>query len=140
MATITLNATAYNDAMKYAKTQNISVDEFVVSLITNYVQSKKKKFSLQPIEELAPELQEILNMPINGQIDADDINGEKARMEYYKEKYELWKSSFEDMLQFESAYATGCELIITRNKKHFPQDAIQLLEPSEFFDCYWSVD
>ena len=46
MATITLNATAYNDAMKYAKTQNISVDEFVVSLITNYVQSKKKKFSL----------------------------------------------------------------------------------------------
>jgi hypothetical protein len=47
---------------------------------------------------------------------------------------------FEDMLQFESAYATGCELIITRNKKHFPQDAIQLLEPSEFFDCYWSVD
>ena len=89
MATITLNATAYNDAMKYAKTQNISVDEFVVSLITNYVQSKKKKFSLQPIEELAPELQEILNMPINGKIDADDINGEKARMEYYKEKYEL---------------------------------------------------
>ena len=47
---------------------------------------------------------------------------------------------FEDMLQFESAYATGCELIITRNKKHFPQDAIQLLEPSEFFDCYWSVN
>lgn len=89
MATITLNATAYNDAMKYAKTQNISVDEFVVSLITNYVQSKKKKFSLQPIEELAPELQEILNMPINGQIDADDINVEKARMEYYKEKYEI---------------------------------------------------
>jgi hypothetical protein len=32
-------------------------------------------------------------MPINGQIDADDINGEKARMEYYREKYELWKSS-----------------------------------------------
>ena len=59
MATITLNATAYNDAMKYAKTQNISVDEFVVSLITNYVQSKKKKFSLQPIEELAPALQSL---------------------------------------------------------------------------------
>ena len=47
---------------------------------------------------------------------------------------------FEDMLQFESAYAAGCDLIITRNKKHFPQDAIQLLEPAEFFDCYWPTD
>lgn len=44
---------------------------------------------------------------------------------------------FEDMLQFESAYAAGCDVIITRNKKHFPQDAIQLLEPAEFFNHYW---
>ena len=44
---------------------------------------------------------------------------------------------FEDMLQFESAYAAGCDIIITRNKKHFPQYAIQLLEPEEFFNCYW---
>ena len=44
---------------------------------------------------------------------------------------------FEDMLQFESAYAAGCDVIITRNKKHFPPDAIQLLEPEECFDCYW---
>ena len=45
---------------------------------------------------------------------------------------------FEDMLQFESAYATGCDVIITRNKKHSPKDAIQVLEPEEFFDCYWA--
>ena len=45
---------------------------------------------------------------------------------------------FEDMLQFESAYAAGCDVIITRNKKHFPQDAIQVLEPEEFFNCYWA--
>lgn len=44
---------------------------------------------------------------------------------------------FEDMLQFESAYAAGCDVIITRNKKHFPQEAMQLLEPEEFFNCYW---
>ncbi|MBR1547290.1 MAG: hypothetical protein IJ637_00995 [Prevotella sp.] len=89
MATISLSATAYNDAMKYAQTQNISVDEFVVSLIAKFAKSKKKKYTLQPIEELAPEVQEILNMPITGQLDADDINGDKARMEYYKEKYNL---------------------------------------------------
>jgi predicted nucleic acid-binding protein len=47
---------------------------------------------------------------------------------------------FEDMLQFESAYASGCDVIVTRNKKHFPQDAIQLLEPAEFFQNYWSED
>ena len=74
---------------QYAETENLSVDEFVVSLINRFVSSKAKnrKFTMEPIENLAPELQEILNMPRFGQIDLDDINGEKARMEYYKEKY-----------------------------------------------------
>lgn len=44
---------------------------------------------------------------------------------------------FEDMLQFESAYAAGCDVIVTRNKQHFPQDAIQVLDSREFFDVYW---
>ena len=44
---------------------------------------------------------------------------------------------FEDMLQFESAFAAGCDVIVTRNKKHFPQDAIQVLDSKEFFDSYW---
>ena len=44
---------------------------------------------MQPIEKLPPEIQNILNMPIVGQLDADDINGDKASMEYYKEKYGL---------------------------------------------------
>ena len=47
---------------------------------------------------------------------------------------------FEDMLQFESAYAAGCDVIVTRNKKHFPQDAIQVLDAIEFFDYYWSQE
>jgi predicted nucleic acid-binding protein len=44
---------------------------------------------------------------------------------------------FEDMLQFESAYAAGCDVIVTRNKKHFPQDAILLLDSKEFLENYW---
>lgn len=89
MATITLSNAAYNDSKQYAETQNLSVDEFIVSLINKFAstRSKKKKFTLEPIEKLAPELQEILNMPRLGHIDADDINGDKVRMEYYKEKY-----------------------------------------------------
>lgn len=40
---------------------------------------------------------------------------------------------FEDMLQFESACASGCDVIVTRNKKHFPQEAIPVLSPDELF-------
>ena len=47
---------------------------------------------------------------------------------------------FEDMLQFEAAYEAGCDVIVTRNKKHFPDDAIQLLDSREFFEYYWPVE
>lgn len=91
MATITLSSAAYNDAKQLAETQNLSVDEFIVSLINKFALSRqgKKKFKIQPIEKLSPEIQDILSMPIIGQLDADDTNGDKARMEYYKEKYGL---------------------------------------------------
>ena len=87
MATITISSAAYNDAKQFAETQNLSVDEFIVSLINKFALSRqgKKKYKIQPI----PEIRDILSMPIIGQLDADDINGDKARMEYYKEKYGL---------------------------------------------------
>ncbi len=91
MATITLSPAVYNNAKVYADKQNISVDEFVVMLIDNFSAAKKKKrkFNMLPIESLDQNLQDILNMPRNGEIAADDVNGEEARMEYYKEKYML---------------------------------------------------
>ena len=91
MATITISSAAYNDAKQFAETQNLSVDEFIVSLINKFALSRqgKKKYKIQPIEKLSPEIRDILSMPIIGPLDADDINGDKARMEYYKEKYEL---------------------------------------------------
>ena len=39
---------------------------------------------------------------------------------------------FEDMLQYEAALASMCDVIITRNKKHFPKNGIQILTPVEF--------
>ena len=57
MATITLSNAVYNNAKFYAERHNLSVDE-----------------------------QDILNMPRKGMIDSDDVNGEEARMEYYKKK------------------------------------------------------
>ena len=49
----------------------------------------KKKYNLLPYNQLEPQLQEIINIPAVGQLDSDDENGEKALMDYYKEKYEL---------------------------------------------------
>ena len=91
MATITLSTAAYNDAKVYAEKHNLSVDEFVVMLIDKFTRAKKnrKQFEMLPVEELEQELQDILNMLRTGKVDANDINGEEARMEYYKEKYML---------------------------------------------------
>jgi len=88
MATITISTAAYNNAKFYADKQNMGVDEFIVTLINKlaYPPINKKKFRLLPKEQLEPALQDIINMSRNGTLDADDLNGEHARMEYYKEK------------------------------------------------------
>ena len=91
MNTVTLSNTAYNHAKLYAETQNLSVDEFITMLINKFAHSKAsmKKFKMLPTKELEPEIQEILSMPRKGIIDANDVNGDDARIEYYKEKYML---------------------------------------------------
>lgn len=40
------------------------------------IRQGKKKYKIQPIEKLSPEIRDILSMPIIGQLDADDINGD----------------------------------------------------------------
>ena len=91
MATITISTAAYNNAKFYADKQNMGVDEFIVTLINKltYATKGKKKFSLLPKEQMEPELQEIINMNRRDTPDADELNGEHERMEYYKEKYSL---------------------------------------------------
>lgn len=41
---------------------------------------------------------------------------------------------FEDALQYESAVANGCDIIITRDKKGFLKSKITVLNPEEFID------
>lgn len=91
MATITISTAAYNNAKFYADKQNMGVDEFIVTLINKltYSTKGKKKFSLLPKEQMEPVLQEIINMNRRDTLDADELNGEQERMEYYKEKYSL---------------------------------------------------
>ena len=89
MATISLNPALYTQAQNYAKENNMSVDEWVSMLITRFVPAKKKKYKMKKIEELSPELQSIIGFARPNVADDGDINGDKARMEYLTEKYEL---------------------------------------------------
>ena len=41
---------------------------------------------------------------------------------------------FEDALQFEAAKSVSVDAIVTRNKKHFRQQAITILSPEEFVE------
>ena len=43
-------------------------------------------------------------------------------------------SDYEDAVMAETAYRTGCEFIITRNKKDFRHAKIQIMLPEEFFE------
>jgi len=44
---------------------------------------------------------------------------------------------FEDMLQYESALAARCDVIITRDKKrHFPTNGIPIMKPESFLEEY----
>ena len=44
---------------------------------------------------------------------------------------------FEDILQYEAAIASGCEVIVTRDKKrHFPQGGIPILSPESFLEYF----
>ena len=43
-------------------------------------------------------------------------------------------SDFEDVLQYECAKTHGCDVIVTRNSKHFPFAQIPVLSPAEFLD------
>ena len=46
----------------------------------------------------------------------------------------------EDTMQYYSALGAGCEVIITNNKKHFPQgEKIPAMTATEFFDHYFTL-
>jgi len=87
MATITIGQELYNDVKLYAAEKKVSVEDFIVSIITSVLpRHAKKTYQMKKVQELSPLLQNILNMPRTGQIDGNDINGIQAREEYYNEK------------------------------------------------------
>jgi hypothetical protein len=89
MATISLSQALYAQAQRYAKEDNMSVEEWVAVLIKRFKPAKKKVYKMKKIEELSPELQAIIGFANPSVDDDNDINGDKARMEYLQKKYAL---------------------------------------------------
>jgi hypothetical protein len=89
MATISLNQTLYAQAQSYAQADHMSVEEWVAKLIIRFAPEKKKTYKMKSLNELSPELQAIIGFAKPEVADEDDINGDKARMEYMNEKYAL---------------------------------------------------
>lgn len=50
----------------------------------------------------------------------------------FKDALDRPASDFEDVLQYECAKAHGCDVIVTRNSRHFPFAQISVLSPAEF--------
>lgn len=48
------------------------------------------------------------------------------------------KKDYEDSIQYFSAINAGCEVLITRNKKDFPANGINIFSPQEFIKTIWS--
>lgn len=49
------------------------------------------------------------------------------------------KKDFEDVIQYFSALQKGCDYIITRNKKDFPQKEIEVIEPADFIKTFEDI-
>ena len=88
MATISLNSKLYTQALSYAKESNMSVEEWIAMLISKFV-PKRKSYQMKQIDQLSPELQAIIGFAKPTVEEDEDINGDKARMEYLSEKYAL---------------------------------------------------
>ena len=89
MATISLSSSLYTKAQDYAQESNMSVEEWISMLIKTFVPLNKKEYKMKRIDELSPELQAIVGFAKPAVEGEDDINGDKARMEYLTEKYAL---------------------------------------------------
>lgn len=87
MYAIKLNREVYDDAAKFAKSQNVSVEQFVETLIIKAV-NEKPKFKYKSEDELSPLVKSLIG--IIPQADgADEHDYKKARMDYLTEKYNL---------------------------------------------------
>lgn len=86
MQAISIDNALYAEAQAYATANNISVEQWIASLIERFVPAKEKHYKMKTMQELSPELLQYVGFA-KPSSDEDDLNGEKARNEYLTSKY-----------------------------------------------------
>ena len=86
MQVISINNALYAQAKAYATANNISVEQWVATLIARFAPSKRKHYRMKTMQELSPELVQFAGFakPLT---DDNDLNGDRARGEYLTSKY-----------------------------------------------------
>lgn len=87
MATLTLNPKVYQEALTYAKAHNVSVEDWVTSLILRFIPPQQEGYKMKSMQELSPELLRYVGFAKPSHAE-DDLNGDKAREESLTEKYD----------------------------------------------------
>lgn len=93
MTSITISDDLYRNLEQSAKLSNTSLHNFVEQAL-NWAISKAKrpksvKYKLKSVDELPKEIQDIIGIAKDAKVKDDDLNGDDARWEYLKEKYNL---------------------------------------------------
>lgn len=86
MATLTLNPEIYKEAQAYATANHVSLEDWVTSLIINFIPSPEKRYKMKTMDELSPELLKYVGFAESAH-DDNDLNGDRAREEYLTIKY-----------------------------------------------------
>lgn len=81
MANIAINNDVYNQAAIYAREKHTSIKDIVETYL------RKLRPSSAITEDADDKLQQLIQLTKGMQLGEDDLNGDKAKQEYLKEKY-----------------------------------------------------
>jgi predicted nucleic acid-binding protein len=109
-----------NSAIVWSMVEEGLIKGYISAISVNNIYYIAKK--LKGIDEA----EEIVDKVIN------DFKIVSLNHEILKLSRTISKKDFEDIIQYFSALKSGCDCIITRNKKDFPSDKMSIMEPSEF--------
>lgn len=86
----------------------------------------------------------ILRKPLGYQGAVDCINNIKQFIRIspltqieFDQAFSMPSPDVEDMLQYYSAVSAACDVIVTRNGKHFPSDGLPIMTPKAFLEKYF---
>lgn len=79
---ISINSDIYHGALEYAQEHHTSIKNIIESYLI-----KLRPTKLPTSNQADMKLQEMINLTKGLKLDADDINGDKAKLSYLEEKY-----------------------------------------------------